>query len=137
MVLGTAGYMSPEQVRGEPVDARSDIFALGVVLYEMLAGQPPFSRGSKIETASAILAEKCTGRPERRERQRATRTRPDRPALPGKGPDAALSVGPGCGVRARRDGEFVGSHTCARASDCRTNIQRNVARVQEASLRSR
>ena len=57
VVLGTAGYMSPEQVRGDKVDSRSDIFALGVVLYEMLAGRPPFSRGSRIETASAILAD--------------------------------------------------------------------------------
>ena len=57
LVLGTVGYMSPEQVKGDRVDSRSDIFALGVVLYEMLAGQPPFTRGSRIETASAILAD--------------------------------------------------------------------------------
>ena len=57
VVIGTIGYMSPEQVRGEQVDARSDIFALGVVLYEMLAGQRPFARGSKVETLNAILTE--------------------------------------------------------------------------------
>ena len=57
LALGTVGYMSPEQVKGDRVDSRSDIFALGVVLYEMLAGQPPFTRGSRIETASAILAD--------------------------------------------------------------------------------
>ena len=57
IVIGTIGYMSPEQVRGEPVDARSDIFALGVVLYEMLAGRRPFARGSKVETLNAILTE--------------------------------------------------------------------------------
>jgi eukaryotic-like serine/threonine-protein kinase len=56
-VLGTVGYMSPEQVRGEPADPRSDLFALGVVLYEMLAGRRAFEHGSAVETMSAILRE--------------------------------------------------------------------------------
>lgn len=55
MVLGTAGYMSPEQVRGEPADARSDIFAFGAVLYEMLCGKRAFHRDSAAETMTAIL----------------------------------------------------------------------------------
>ena len=46
-VIGTAGYMSPEQVRGEPVDARSDIFSLGAILFEMLGGRPAFTRESR------------------------------------------------------------------------------------------
>jgi len=56
-VLGTVGYMSPEQIRGHAVDARSDIFALGVVLFEMLTGRRPFQRSSAIETLNAILSQ--------------------------------------------------------------------------------
>ncbi|MFN7964064.1 MAG: protein kinase [Acidobacteriota bacterium] len=55
MILGTVGYMSPEQVRGEVVDARSDLFAFGAVLYEMLTGARAFARNSATETLAAIL----------------------------------------------------------------------------------
>ncbi|HVN74789.1 MAG TPA: protein kinase [Thermoanaerobaculaceae bacterium] len=55
VVLGTAGYMSPEQVRGLPADHRSDIFALGCVLYEMLSGARPFHGETGAETMAAIL----------------------------------------------------------------------------------
>ena len=57
VVVGTAGYMSPEQVRGEPVDARSDIFSVGSVLHEMLTGRPPFTRETAAETMAAVLNE--------------------------------------------------------------------------------
>jgi eukaryotic-like serine/threonine-protein kinase len=57
MVLGTVGYMSPEQVRGKPADRRSDIFSLGAILYEMLSGHRAFRRESSIETLNAILKE--------------------------------------------------------------------------------
>jgi len=56
-VLGTAGYMSPEQVRGESVDHRSDIFSFGAILYEMLSGQRAFKKDSSVETLNAILKE--------------------------------------------------------------------------------
>ncbi|HEV7240377.1 MAG TPA: protein kinase [Thermoanaerobaculia bacterium] len=57
IVTGTAPYMSPEQLRGSPVDARSDIFSLGVVLYEMATGARPFERPSTVATITAILFE--------------------------------------------------------------------------------
>ena len=55
MVMGTAGYMSPEQVRGKAVDHRTDIFAFGAILYEMLTGTRAFQRPTSAETMTAIL----------------------------------------------------------------------------------
>jgi serine/threonine protein kinase/tetratricopeptide (TPR) repeat protein len=55
MVIGSIGYMSPEQMRGMPADSRADIFAFGVVLFEMLSGRQPFTRASAAETMSAVL----------------------------------------------------------------------------------
>jgi two-component system LytT family response regulator len=56
-ILGTAAYMSPEQVRGGDVDARSDLFALGALVYEMLSGEPAFRRETGVETLHAVLKE--------------------------------------------------------------------------------
>src|SRR4029077_14565297 len=57
VVMGTAGYMPPVQVRGEKADQRSDVFSFGAVLYEMLSGQRAFEGGSSADRASAILKE--------------------------------------------------------------------------------
>src|SRR5262245_21573823 len=57
VVMGTSGYMSPEQVRGQPVDYRSDIFSFGAILYEMLSGRRAFQGQSTADTMSAILKE--------------------------------------------------------------------------------
>ena len=57
MVMGTMGYMAPEQVRGQAVDARADLFAFGAVLYEMVSGQRAFQRETAADTMTAILKE--------------------------------------------------------------------------------
>ena len=64
-VLGTLNYMSPEQVAGRPVDTRSDQFALGTILYEMVTGIHPFQRGVGLETVSAIVEAQPTPLEER------------------------------------------------------------------------
>ena len=56
MIIGTMPYMSPEQVLGEELDLRSDLFSFGTVLYELVTGEQPFSRGTPVSTISAILS---------------------------------------------------------------------------------
>jgi serine/threonine protein kinase len=54
-VLGAVGYMSPEQVRGKPLDARSDLFSFGAIFYEMISGKRAFKGDSAPDTMTAIL----------------------------------------------------------------------------------
>ena len=61
VVVGTAGYRSPEQVRGDEVDPRSDLFSFGAILYELLSGCPAFARDTTAETMTAILKEDPPG----------------------------------------------------------------------------
>ena len=61
MVMGTVGYMSPEQVRGQTADHRADVFAFGAILYEMLAGKRAFQKPTSAETMAAILNEDPPG----------------------------------------------------------------------------
>ncbi len=60
MVMGTAGYMSPEQARGAEIDYRSDIFSFGSMLYEMVTGKPPFKGASSAQTLAAIIEDEPT-----------------------------------------------------------------------------
>ena len=64
LLVGTAGFMSPEQVRGKPIDSRTDIFSLGAVFFEMLTGRQAFSRESAVETFGAVLKDDPAGYPE-------------------------------------------------------------------------
>jgi TolB-like protein/Tfp pilus assembly protein PilF len=61
LIVGTAGYMAPEQVRGQPADARTDVFAVGAVLYEMVTGTRAFIGESAIDTITAILVAEPSG----------------------------------------------------------------------------
>jgi serine/threonine protein kinase len=56
MVMGTAGYMSPEQAHGKPADARSDIFSFGATLYELLSGRRAFPGNSLLDTLNAVVS---------------------------------------------------------------------------------
>ena len=100
VVLGTLGYMSPEQVRGKPADARSDIFSFGAILYEMLSGRRAFHGDSAADTMSAILKEDPPDL-SRHEPERAAGARAHRPALPREEPGAALPLGARPGIRPR------------------------------------
>ena len=99
-LLGTAGYMSPEQVRGEAVDYRSDIFSFGAILYEMMAGQRAFGGDSGVEVMTSIL-QTGTARSCGKRSERVAGIAKDRTPLSGEEARGALSVGQRFGRRAR------------------------------------
>ena len=118
-VMGTVGYMSPEQASGKPLDFRTDQFSLGSILYEMATGKRAFQRGTHAETLTAIIREET----QPIAAVNAQRARPlplDRRALPPEGPRGALRVDarprarraqrPRASVRGLGDGRRLGSH---------------------------
>jgi len=100
--LGTVGYMSPEQVRGQSVDHRADIFSFGCVLYEMLSARSPFRMETAADTASAILHEEPPGACGHCQ-EHPSRARGDRHPVPGEAPGGSLPVCSRPGPRPERD----------------------------------
>ncbi len=109
VVLGTMGYMSPEQVRGKAADRRSDLFAFGTILYEMLAGQRAFRGDTAADTITAILTKEP---PDLSQTNKEIHPGlgSDRAALPGEEPGGALRVGPRRRVRSRGALGSLGAH---------------------------
>ena len=100
IVMGTAGYMSPEQVRGQVADHRSDIFAFSAILYEMLTGKRAFQKQTSVETMTAILNEDPPWISQSR-RKYATGIAESRASRPGEEPGTAFSIGLRSGLCAR------------------------------------
>ena len=82
--MGTTAYMSPEQAEGKAVDPRSDVFTLGVMLYEMAVGERPFKGDTQVSLLSSIIKDTPTAG-HRSQEGPAARPRPHRRALPREG----------------------------------------------------
>ena len=103
-ILGTAQYLAPEQAKGHPVDERSDLYSVGVVLYEMLTGTVPFKGDSAVTVALKHVNE-VPREPSRAGAGHALRAQPDRAQGDGQGPGRQVPVGGRVRARpARRQG---------------------------------
>ena len=128
LIMGTVGYMSPEQVRGQAADPRSDIFAFGAILYEMISGKRAFHGETSADTMSAILKEEV---PELSETARNVPARPGTNCspLPGEKSFAAFpfrgrpGVRPGIADRDFRHQQQIGrAGSGARRSGARSRV---------------
>src|SRR3990172_7339612 len=127
MLLGTAGYMSPEQVRGEEADLRSDIFSFGCVLHEMLSGRRAFQRETAAETMTAVLRE---------EPEALAQTPPEAPPGPGRIVTHCLEKAPDERFQSARDLAFdlQSLSTVSAAEPLRAPRGRGGRRLRAAAL---
>jgi serine/threonine protein kinase len=107
-IVGTIGYMAPEQVRGQPVDARADVFAFGAVLYEMVTGRRAFQKTTAADTMTAILTE---------EPPEVSSSRPGVPAAIDRIVRHCLEKSPGERFQSARDIAFALDTLTAAAAD--------------------
>ena len=116
LVVGTADYMSPEQARGEAIDHRSDLFALGVILYEMIAGERPFKGATAADRVSAMLRDDPAPLPHASSGG-ARQPRSDYPAQPGEGSRPPLPIRERFHFRSRDAPGDDSSGSAAKASE--------------------
>jgi eukaryotic-like serine/threonine-protein kinase len=114
-IIGTPGYMSPEQASGRAVDARSDVFSLGVVLYEMATGVPPFAGATRVETLVSIMRDEPLPVVRRNPRVPATLSRAIERCLQ-KDPKLRFADASGLGAELTRVRPSERSRSAARAA---------------------
>ena len=107
VILGTAAYMSPEQARGKTVDKRADVWAFGVVFYEMVTGRRPFAGDDVSEVLASVLARE-----------------PDWSQLPGELPPTVVAVSSGAAFTRMRNAASATSATCCWRSKVRSTRRR-------------
>ena len=102
MLIGTPAYMAPEQINGLPVDARADVFAFGVLLYEYACGVHPFAASTALATVARVL--ESDARPLASRADVPSRLADVDRALPAEGAGRSVRIGGGAPRRARRRG---------------------------------